>query len=137
MTDKQSPGFKDRRFFRRVHDSFFVTYNVQTPFAVRVKLGDKECDAVVQDIGEGGMGLLTNYDIPASALLTLKFMIFNDLASEDKDRSRRFELGGEVRYKVYTQDKAYRLGVAFVKISEAERYFIADYVQTQALKPKS
>ena len=137
MSAQSNSDFRDRRRFKRIADSFFVTYKVKSPSTVRIRLGDKECDALAQDIGEAGVGLLTNYEIPSDALLNLKFTIFNDAYTTEKDRSRKFELEGEVRYKVYTDDKSYRLGICFVTISAMDRDFIANYVRVQELKPGS
>ena len=137
MSEKKVPNDQDRRMFKRILDSFFVTYRIQSPFEVRIRLGDKECDAIAQDISEAGLGLLTNHGIPPSALVNLKFIIFNHASLIDENRSRRFELEGEVRYKTDSENNSYRLGVRFRSLSDADRNFITDYVRAQTLNPDS
>ena len=134
MTEKRVLSPKDRRMFKRMADSFFVTYQVRYPFKVRIRLGAEECVAVAQDIGEGGIGVLTSHNVPSNVLLTTHFTIRNDRESQDK--SRVFELPGDVRYKIYAKkDKAYRIGICFFNVSKADRNFIANYITTQDLKP--
>ena len=80
---------------------------------------------------------MANYDIPIGTLAGLKFRILNDAAFTKENSSRSFELDGEVRYSALTREKAHRLGIRFVNITEPERQFIAHYVKTQALSRSS
>ena len=124
---------REKRLFKRIADSFFVTYKVKAPFEVHIQYRDKDCEAIAEDLEEGGMGLLTNFDIPVGTLIHLKFRLFNATALLESEKSRLFMLDGEVRYKVFTQDNAYRLGVRFMDISSQDKAFIARYVNDQPL----
>ena len=125
----------ERRMHKRVPDSFMVLYRVRSPFAVRIKFGEKECDAVAQDICEGGIGLITNNEIPVGAHVHLKFTIYNPLTEDENRRSRKFEPEGEVRFGAFLKGKDYRCGVKFTQISIPDRLFISEYVRSQELKP--
>ena len=120
----------DKRRFKRVPDSFLIMYRVRFPFTVHVRIGMKECDAVATDVGEEGIGFLTNYDIPANSLLNLQFNILNETAPFRELGSRAFELDGEVRY-VLLSSYGYQLGIHFMKIGQRDRDFIARYVETK------
>ncbi len=125
---------RDRRLFKRVQDSFFVTYELKYPFNVHLEFKDKELDALAQDLSEAGIGLLTNYEIPPDVRLNLKFTLFNEDAVGEQNKSRAFELEAQIRYQVLTQKNAYRLGLSFMKLSSDDRAFIAAYIKIQSLK---
>ena len=125
----------ERRRHKRVPDFFMIAYRVRSPFTVRIRFGEKECDAVAQDIGEGGLGLVTNYEIPIDTRVQLKFTIYNPLADDESRRLRKFEPEGEVRFGTFVKGKDYRCGVQFLQISMADRLFISEYVKSQGLKP--
>ena len=133
MTNERNAN--ERRTHRRVPDSFMVLYKVRSPFTVRIKFGEKECDAVAQDICEGGIGLITNNEIPVGARVHLKFTVYNPLAIDEDQRSRKFEPEGEVRFGTFVKGKDYRCGIQFMQISIPDRLFISEYVRSQELKP--
>ncbi len=124
---------RDKRRFKRIPDSFFILYRVKFPFTVHIRIGAKECNAVATDISEEGIGLLTNYDIPANSLLHLQFNILNNSATLKEEEFHAFDLEGEVRY-VLTGSEGFRLGIHFMKIENPDRDFIARYIETK-LKP--
>ena len=135
MTDRQEPQGKDRRIFKRIYASFGLMFNVRSPFEVRVQFGEKDVDAIAVDIGEGGIGMLTNGVIPIGTRVELKFKIFNDSVHELEGSYRSFELQGDVRYSVVTKESDYRLGVQFGSVTEEERKFLIDYVRANNLRP--
>ena len=125
---------RDKRIHKRVPDSFMALYQVKTPFELYIRLKDKQCDGIADDISEGRLALSTSHDIPSGAILALKFTLFNDAAVTDKGHSHKFELDGEVRYSEMVKNNEYRLGIRFVKVPDAEREFIVHYVRTQVLR---
>ena len=88
MSDNTTARGMERRVFKRAADSFSLTYGVKDPFAARFQFKQGELDGVVQDIGEGGVGMLTGYEIPVGAVLNLKFKIINMAVSSGAFRSR-------------------------------------------------
>ena len=120
---------ENRRKFERIPVTFAVFYRVNSPLHIRMQVGDKEVDALAIDISEGGMALLTNYEIPASTIVTVKFIIVNDKAVSAAKRSRSINVQGEVRYSSLTNRKAYRLGVKFIDLSDDDREFIGEFTK--------
>ena len=109
-------------------------YRVNSPLSVRIIVGHKEVNAIASNLSEGGMAVLTNYGIPTSSLITVKFIAFNDNAFRDQDRSRSMEVQTQVRYNFLTKEKAYRLGVSFIGTSEDDCRFIADFVRMASIR---
>jgi len=119
----------ERRKFKRIKVSFVVFYRVNSPLIVRMLIGDKEISAVALDLCEDGMAILTDYEIPTSAIVTVKFIIVNDTAVRNEDRFRSVKIEGEVRYNTLTTERAYRLGIHFIDISADERNFVANFIK--------
>ncbi|MBU1125304.1 MAG: PilZ domain-containing protein [Candidatus Omnitrophica bacterium] len=119
---------QERRKFKRLRVDFVVNFNVHKPIEVVMKIGNKEIDAVMTDLSEGGMALIADYDIPTSTILSMRFTLFNPLALED-DRVRKLEVIGEVRYNALLQKEEHRLGILFTHIHESDRKAIASFVR--------
>jgi PilZ domain len=126
-------GEEEKREHKRLPVSFPVLWTVKTPFMVRVRIGDSIHSAVAQDIGEGGMALLTNFEIPVDTLLSLKFTIVNEVILSSQDCMHYFELDAQVCYSARTEGNAYRIGVSFLNILPSGRLFIVNYIRTNAL----
>ena len=124
---------EEKREYKRFPVSFTVLYTVKFPFQVRIRIGNSYCSAIAHDIGEGGMALSTDFEIPADSLLSLKFTIINDAAFSREDRTHDFELDAQVRYCVLEEKITYRLGVSFMNILPSERVYIANYIRINAL----
>jgi hypothetical protein len=135
MNDRQSQSGAERRKFKRAPVSFTVLYRVKAPFAVRIQLGNRECDAIAQDIGEGGIGLVTNYEIAVGAVVDLKFNIYYERQIAGEENYRAFELDGDVRYcRTLPKEAGYRLGICFMNNATDDRNFISNYIKSQGLK---
>jgi len=124
----------ERRKFKRAKVRFIVMCRVNSPLSVRIIVGHKEINAISLNLSEGGMAILTNYGIPTSSLITVEFIALNDNAFRDQDRSRSMEVQTQVRYNFLTKERAYRLGVSFIDISEDDRRFIADFVRMGSIR---
>lgn len=125
----EKPTGIEKRKFKRVKVSFTVVYEVNSPLSVRMKVNNKEVNAIALDLSEGGIAVLTSYDIPKSTSVKVKFIIFNENAINNEKRSRSIEVKGDVRYSNLTKEKAFRIGICFVDISSEDRIFIADFVK--------
>ena len=122
------PG-AERRRFKRTPVSFTVFYQINTPIEVRIKFGDKEVIALAADISEGGMAITTYCEIPPVAVISIKFVIFNDKSPLAQNRSRTITTQAEVRYNMAIEaHKEYRLGVSFLGLSDDDRRFIRSFI---------
>ena len=128
----------EKRQFKRVNISFTVMYKINSPLTVSMMVEGERKAAMALDISEGGMGVLINYDIPKSTIVTLKFAIVDLAASTVEDQCRSLELEGAVRYSLYVKEKyAYRVGIRFINISNNERKFIGKFVKVFSSKNNS
>ena len=118
----------ERRRATRVRAEFIVIYRVDRPVEVRMWIGNREVNAMMLDLSEIGMAILTNYDIPASAILLIKFTLIN-LYAEKNERVRSMEIIGEVRNSFSAEDNEHRLGIAFTKITQEDKYAITGFVK--------
>ncbi len=125
---------EEKRQHRRVRDTFLVRYNIKAPFAVKLQIGDKELNGVAADISEGGLGLFTAFDVPASTEVNLQFTINLDGSGRESEH-RVFELTAEVRYAFAIKGASFRVGARFIDISPEERAFIGRYIESNRLRP--
>lgn len=116
----------ERRKTKRVNAEFIVTYKVDSPIEVHMWIGHKEIHAVMINLSEIGMAILTNYDIPTSTLLSIKFTLIN-LAADIDERVRSMEMTGQVRYNALAKTREHRLGIYFTKIIRADQDTIATF----------
>jgi c-di-GMP-binding flagellar brake protein YcgR len=127
MHNVDNPG-SDRRRFRRYKLTLNAFYRIDTPMYVRMWYGDQEFEAYTLDISEGGIGLLTNLDIPVSSTLIIKITLFK----LDRDGKVVYfspgELAGEVRSKAQQDKKSYRLSISFVHIDSAVATQISEFI---------
>jgi len=120
---------RNRRRHERLKVEFTLNYRVDTPLEVRMSIGwDSEVDAVMVDLSEGGMAILTNCDIPVGSVLSINFTLINLTATEDEERIKTLAITGEVRSNFMVDKTERRLGIKFVQINQKEKEAIADFV---------
>jgi c-di-GMP-binding flagellar brake protein YcgR len=123
---------QERRRFKRVEVNFTVLYRVNFPLEVRMRIGDREINALALDISEGGMAVLISEDIPLSSIATVKFIMLNENTISTENRTKSIVVQGEVRYHFWMEkEKEYRLGIKFTGLSEDDRNFITNFVKAQ------
>ncbi|MFH1678237.1 MAG: PilZ domain-containing protein [Candidatus Omnitrophota bacterium] len=118
----------DRRGSPRVKMDFFVLYKVNRPTEANMWIGNREVSATMVDLNERGMAISTNYDIPPTTVLSIKFTLMN-LYSDVGEKVRSIEITGEVLYNKLSEDQRYRLGISFTQISEEDKCAIANFVK--------
>ena len=122
-------GYNDRRRFQRLDMTFSVIYRVIRPLEAKIKFGDIESEATTLDIGAGGMSLITERDIPASCILTLRFCLFRLDKAGNTSVYRPLEVNGQVRSK-FAVEKGYRLGINFLKKDSDTKEEIIELTRT-------
>jgi c-di-GMP-binding flagellar brake protein YcgR len=123
---------QERRGFKRVEVNFTVLYKVNSPLEVRMRIGDTEINALALDISEGGMAILIDYDVPASSIATVKFIMLNENTISTESRTKSIVVQGEVRYNFWMEkEREYRLGIKFTGLSDDDRNFIANFVKAK------
>jgi len=126
----EAPSGRERRKFERLRVDFILNYRVDTPLEVRMSIGwDSEVDALMVDLSEGGMAILTSCDIPVSSVLSINFTMINLTAVSDENRIKTLSIAGEVRSNFAVDKTDRRLGIRFVQISQKDKEAIADFVR--------
>jgi len=117
----------ERRKHKRMNVNFTVIYRVNKPLEVRMMVGDKEVNALMADLSEGGMCLLTDYNIPTGTVLFIKFTLIN-LNAYGNERVKSMEITGDVRYNLPTPEHTHRLGIRFTEIDKKDQAAIIDFL---------
>ena len=120
---------QERRKTTRVKVDFFVFYKVDMPSEADVWVGNKVIKARMLDLSEIGMGILTNYDIPVSTILSIRFFLMNPFADK-QEQSRSIEITGEVRYNKLLENNEHRLGISFTQIAQEDKSAIVEFKKT-------
>ena len=118
----------ERRQFLRVEVEFFVTYKVDRPVEVHAWISNKEINALMLDLSEAGMAIVTNFDIPMTTVLSLKFTLI-DLHADQEKQVKLINMTGEVCNSTLVENDEHRLGISFTEISEEDKSAIADFVK--------
>lgn len=124
----------DKRISKRLKASFTLLYQVDKPMTVVMNVGyAKEIEALMQDLSEGGMAILTNYDIPAATELSIKFTLINRALAGD-GRIVKMQVEGRVCYNQLMENDEHRLGIRFTQINDNNKKAIADFIALSSLK---
>jgi hypothetical protein len=135
VADKTN-GSEQRRF-KRMKINLSVVFRLARPAAIRLLVGNKEVRATMLDLSEGGLSVLTNYDIPKSTSLLIKFTLFK-VENDDVSFYGPMEIIGEVRYNMPLGGNEYRLGIYYKKIKSQDKIEIANFLKvkgTMSLPP--
>ncbi|MFH1876010.1 MAG: PilZ domain-containing protein [Candidatus Omnitrophota bacterium] len=125
--DMNDPG-KERRKFKRTPVSFLVYYKINSPLVIKIQVGDKMINALAADISEGGIAIMTDYELPPVASINVSFFMMNDKAYSADLKSRTITVRGEVRYNITIKErKEYKIGVLFSDLSDDNRNFIREF----------
>ena len=119
---------KERRKSERIDVAFTLTYSVEKSYTLHISLGLVDnVEAIMVNLSDLGMAIITNYDIPRGAQLYIKFNLINMRLSGD-DRWRFMKITGEAVSNVKLLDENHRVGIRFKKISEEDKVAISTFV---------
>lgn len=120
---------QNRRQSARMDAAFSLSYSIEKPYDLRIKLGlADEASALMQDLSDLGMAIITQYDIPVGTQLRLKFNLMNLRLTGEK-RLRRMEFIADAVSNVVLPDNSHRIGIRFDNISEEDKAAIRDFVK--------
>ena len=120
-------GFNDRRRSPRVKAKFIVTYKVDSPAEVVMRMGGIEVNALMTDLSDTGMAVLTKHKIPDNTVVLIEFTLI-DLNADGEDRLKSINVLGEVRHNVLLEHDEYQLGISFSQISEEDKMSLSSFV---------
>ena len=115
----------ERRKSKRVRVSLSVIYRVNEPLTVRLLTANKEIKASILNLSDGGIAILTDYDVPVGTVLIMRFTLFK-IDNEDVSFYGPVEITGEVRYNTKEEGQC-RIGVQFTKIDEDDKKEIVNF----------
>ena len=122
------PEGENRRRSERMDVAFTLTYSIEKPYTLRISLGLVDSvEAVMVNLSDLGMAVITNYDISAGAQLYIKFNLINMRLSGD-ERWRFMKITGEAVSNILLPDESHRIGIRFDKIPEEDRVAIRNFV---------
>ena len=122
-------GGAERRRFQRLKVDFSVRYQVCKPLEVAMMVGDRKVEAQMLDLSEEGMAIRTTYDIPMDAGLIMNFTLV--YAYEQYENiMQEMQIEGVIVNRAELPDKAFRLGIHFLKITPEDRKVIIDFVKS-------
>ncbi|MFA5119308.1 MAG: PilZ domain-containing protein [Candidatus Omnitrophota bacterium] len=118
---------KERRKYKRVKLSLTVVYRTKEPLEVRLKTDEREFQASLSDISEGGTCIVTDIDVAVGTVLWIRFT----LAHVEQVKVNFFgtiELLGVVKYNNPLGKNLFRLGISFTNVKDSFRNEIANFV---------
>ncbi|MFH1414415.1 MAG: PilZ domain-containing protein [Candidatus Omnitrophota bacterium] len=118
----------EKRKFRRTKANFTIIYDVYKPLSASMSIGGRQVDALMLDLGKAGMAISSNYAMPVSTVLNMKFTLINR-RSEQENRVISMQLLGEVCSCTLQENGEYRLGIRFVRITEENKKAIEEFVE--------
>ena len=125
----EKPFREERRRSERIDAAFTLSYSVEKPFTLRISLGVAEdIDAIMLNLSDLGMAIITKYDIPPETQLYLKFNII-DLRLTGEDRRKHMEMTAETVSNVIIPKASHRIGIRFDTISEEDKDAIRNFVK--------
>jgi c-di-GMP-binding flagellar brake protein YcgR len=130
MSDATGKG-KERRTFKRLRVNLAIVFRVDKTSKMRMQIENKDIRATMIDLSEGGVSILTNYDIPEGSSLSMKFTLFK-VDSEDVSFYGPMDIVGEVRYHHSLANSEYRLGILFKKIEKDDLGEISSFIGSAA-----
>ncbi|MBU0503209.1 MAG: PilZ domain-containing protein [Candidatus Omnitrophica bacterium] len=118
----------DRRSHKRIRVNFMVLYNSQDSLEkIKISRG-KEIYALMLDLSQTGMAVLTEYDIPASSLLEVKFTLPALHKITHQNLPIPISIKGQVKYSRAMGRDGFRIGILFTEIGAGDRNLIADFI---------
>jgi len=105
----------ERRSNKRVRMNCTVIYRLNEPVSARFIMSGKDLQARMIDISQAGMAMITDYDIPISTVLSMRFTVLK-VNKEIVNLSGPVEITGEVRSNDPMEKDGHRLGIYFQKM---------------------
>lgn len=119
----------ERRQSQRVDVSFWVEASGKAPLIARMIAGGNEIEASVLDLSEGGMAILSNFEIPPASIVSVKFSLLKDPGAPESGY-KSVQVDAEVKYDLFVKEKsAFRVGLCFVDIPAPDKEVLSGFVK--------
>jgi len=122
---------QDRRKSERIDAAFSLIYSVENPYSLRISLGlVDDIDAIMLNLSELGMAIITRHDLSVGTELYIKFDII-DLQLEGDERRRHMEMTAQTVYNVRMPQSSHKIGIRFTRISYKDKRAINNFVKSK------
>ena len=111
----------DKRSHKRVRMNCTVIYRMDEPASTHFMVRGRDIEAKMLDISQGGMAMVTNYDIPVQTELSMRFTLLK-VNKEVVNFSGPVEVTGQVKSNVSLEKDEHRLGIYFTKVKRIEAF---------------
>lgn len=128
MCNKNNKTLAERRQYKRVRARFIVTYKVNEPLETALIINRRQISAIMLDLSEAGMALVTGIDIPAHSAMLMNFTLINTAALNEEEKLRTMDITGQVCYALRFSKNEYRLGIRFTHINADDKAAITSFV---------
>jgi c-di-GMP-binding flagellar brake protein YcgR len=105
----------ERRKQKRMRVNCTVIYRTNEAPDTRFLMSGKDIKAQMLDISQTGMAMVTDYDIPTSTVLSMRFTLLK-VSNEIINFAGPMEITGEVRSNEALSEQQHRLGIYFTKM---------------------
>lgn len=121
----------ERRRFKRVNVNFTLIYRVDAFLSAQIAIeGNTDIDALMLDLSQVGLALLTNYSIPQETNMILKFTLIN-FSSDIERRTMKMDAVGKVVSNIKIKEGEYRIGINFIQITQEDKDVIDEFVRNK------
>jgi len=103
---------QERRKYKRVKQGYVLMYKMASGVKTRALPAEAAYNGMMLDLSEDGMAFLTHQKIPLSVSITNKFILVNEVMTQQDNRFRPVEAEGKVCYHLSGQRGMYRGGFA-------------------------
>jgi c-di-GMP-binding flagellar brake protein YcgR len=125
--------YKNRRKSDRLDTTLTLVYQIEKPLALRIQFGFTDnIDALLFNLSDSGMAIITKHDLPIGIRLHFKFTII-DLRLKGDERCRHMEFTGETVSNISLPDSSHRIGIRFYGILAADKLIISNFVKRNKL----
>ena len=128
---------QNRRKSERIDVAFTLIYSVEKPFSLYISLGlNDKIDALMINLSDSGMAIITKYHLPSDTELRIKFNII-DLRLTGDDRWKKMEITGKVTSNITLPNENFktnhRIGIRFINILDKDKIEISNFVKRNML----
>jgi len=109
----------ERRSHKRIRMNCTVIYRPNEPVTTHFMVKGRDIEAKMLDISQGGMAMVTNYDIPVQTELSMRFALLK-VDKEIVNFSGPVEVTGQVKSNISLEKDEHRLGIYFSRIKRVE-----------------
>lgn len=120
----------ERRRFKRIRVNFMVLFSQDNLLSKLRIAKTKETYAVMVDMSEGGMAILTDNEVSVGTSLELKFTIPPISRVTYMNRPIPIAAKGIVKYTKSAGRDGYRIGIEFTDIRPGDSSIISDFVKS-------